>query len=225
MDSKFLIVIPAYNSEPSLGQLIDEIERILVGLMHEILVVNDGSTDRTEKVASEKKVVVVSHVNNRGKGAALKTGFQYAVGHAIPYIVTMDADLQHDPSVLSEMIKYFMEHDFDILIGARKRDKQMSRDRALSNAITSWLISIRAGTKIIDSQSGYRILKTAFVKGLHLATNGYETESELIIRGARKNCRFGFFPVPTIYGNEASHIRRWRDTWRFVRMYFRTFFN
>ena len=220
MTEKFLIIIPAFNAASTLGNVIDAARRYMTGI--EILVINDGSTDRTEEIARQKNVLVISHQKNLGKGAALKSAFQYALENDVPYLVTMDADLQHDPSVLPAMIKFFLEKNWDIVIGSRERNRRMSLDRIFSNTLTSWLISLRAKTKIPDSQSGYRILKTEVLRNMELTTSGYETESEIIILAGRNKCRFGFFPVPTIYANETSHIRRWRDTWRFVKMYFHT---
>ncbi|MBX7153218.1 glycosyltransferase family 2 protein [bacterium] len=220
---KLLVLIPAYNAEKTLSQLIDGIRLSLDNkLDYTILVVDDGSTDMTSNLVKNLKAELIQHEKNSGKGAALKTGFQYMVTHEFDLVATIDADLQHDPTALSGMIDYLQHHSLDFVIGVRQRDARMSWPRRISNSLTSWIISIRISIKIPDSQSGYRVIRNEIIKKLSLKTSRYETESELILKAARLDCKFGFYPISTIYADEKSYIRHFIDTWRFIKMFILT---
>ncbi len=219
---KYLILIPAYNSELSIRPLIGQLRKELSTVTCTIVVVNDGSTDNTEKIAVGLGIQTISHNRNLGKGNALRSGFTFAQDEGFDAIVTIDADLQHDPSVLPRMMSQFEAEKSDILIGVRHFSGGMSWARRLSNSVTSAAMTIKTGVRIPDSQSGYRIMKTKSVKSLNLRTGRYETESEILIKLARQNARFGFYPIPTIYNNEKSYIDHFRDTLRFIKMYLTT---
>ncbi len=225
--NRTLIIIPAYNAESTVGKLIDNIRISLPQqtFNYDILLVNDGSTDKTGALASDGKVTTVSHPLNLGKGEALKTGFKFASDQAYKAVVLMDADLQHDPAVLPAMLNFYFTNSYDLVIGTRTFDlKKMSLARILSNRITSALMSFRTGYVIPDSQSGYRIMRTEMIEGMSLESSRYELESELLIRLAQKKAKMGFFPIETIYGNEKSHISHLRDTFRFIKMFIHSFF-
>jgi glycosyltransferase involved in cell wall biosynthesis len=227
MDIKFLILIPAYNASKTISAVIDKTDSIIRSLSqtYQILIVNDGSSDETIKTIENKNAIVITHDRNTGKGSALKTGFAFAAENNYTAVITLDADNQHDPTEITKFIREFFENDFDIIIGSRKRSvKSMSPARIFSNWCTSWLLSLRTGCRIPDSQSGYRLIKTDLLRKVNLITNRYETESELIIEAGRHTARFGFIPIQTIYAGETSHIRHLRDTWLFIKMYFNTIF-
>lgn len=220
-----LLLIPAFNAQLTIAKLIPQILLHMENQRFDILVVDDGSEDQTGLTAKKLGANVIRHEKNLGKGAALKSGFKYAINNDYPLIVTLDADLQHDPSSLTHMLAFLNTHAFDIVIGSRMFDrKKMSMSRILSNKITSRLISFRAKQAIPDSQSGYRIIRTSVVQNIVLRTNKFETESEILIKLAGKKARFGFFPVETIYAGEKSNIRHIRDTLRFIKMYIFSFF-
>ncbi len=226
-DAGLLILVPVYNGARSIRRVTDSIRAALQesSIPFSLLVVNDGSTDSTERFLSENRIHYISHTRNQGKGAALKTGFRYALDNGYTLIATIDADGQHDPRFLPEMIRKATEENFDLVIGTRKKEpKKMSPARIFSNTLTSWLISLRTGCRIPDSQSGFRIIRAESLKAITLNTNRYETESEILIRGGKKKWRFGFVQVSTIYADETSHIRHFLDTWRFIKMYFKTIF-
>lgn len=226
MDS-ILIAIPAYNAESSLSGMIAQLRYYLSNLVSfDIMVVDDGSSDQTSSIAKSLGVLLIHHQRNLGKGAALKTAFQYALQKDYQAVVTIDSDLQHDPASLPSMLECYKTESYDLLIGARTFDsKKMSLSRILSNYITSKLISFRTKQTIPDSQSGYRIIKTKTLRDLILKTSRFETESEILIRLAQKNCTIGFYPIDTIYAGEKSNIRHIEDTIRFIKMYISTFFD
>ncbi|MDZ7291148.1 MAG: glycosyltransferase family 2 protein [candidate division KSB1 bacterium] len=213
------VVIPAYNAGETLGQVLSKIFEIIPGC--QVIVVDDGSTDNTCDLATRHGTKLIRHHQNRGKGAALKTGFQAAISRPeIQAVITMDADGQHAPEHVSEFVRVFRETPVDLIIGCRQlRWPQMPIPRIASNKITSALVSWRLGMKIPDSQSGYRLHSRRLLQSIELRTNGYETESELLFKAARLGMIISFIPISTIYAGERSHIHGWRDTWRFVKLW------
>lgn len=210
---KALILLAAYNVGPLVGEVI---ERIRYPRNH-ILVVDDGSTDNTSEVARSKGVIVIRHTRNLGKGAAHKTGFRYAVTHGYDYVITIDADGQHDP----DEIPRFMEaiKHYDMVIGRRYFSwRNMPIVRVFTNVTTSFIVSLLSGQRLRDVQSGYRAIRRTVIERVRLRTNRYQTESEIIVQAARLGFRIGEIPISTIYRREArSHINPIIDTLRFIK--------
>lgn len=213
---KIAALIPAYNASATLPVLFGKLSRHFS--TRDIFVVDDGSSDETLSVARGALVNVDVHERNRGKGAALRTGFQSILAvqrHGA--VLTLDADLQHDPDDIPAFLHAWERGEWDLLIGARTRlGSGMPLHRALSNCITSYLVSARTGQKIRDSQSGYRLLSTEVVKSIEAESDGYEAETEYLIRAAMKGFRIGFVPVATIYADAKSHMTHWHTTKKFL---------
>lgn len=221
---KTLILIPAFNAGPWLSRLIETIPPDFDRT--DILVVDDGSTDATLHTAQQHGVSTISHGHNLGKGAALKTGFTAGLSKGYDIIVTLDADLQHPPEHIPSLLQPIKKNEADLMIGARNRQgTSMSLARRLSNTLTSKLISWRVGQKIPDSQSGFRAIRSEILKEIQLTTSRYETETELLIKVADSGFRIGHVPIPTIYAGEASGIRHFVDTYRFIRIFIRLLFD
>jgi glycosyltransferase involved in cell wall biosynthesis len=214
------VVFPAYNVGAKLQLVLSKTLTIIP--KGQIIVVNDGSTDDTGKVAERMGVQVVQHAQNQGKGAALKSGFACALAMPqIQAVITMDADGQHTPELLPEFIRVFRATSVNLIIGCRQlRWPAMPLFRMFSNRLTTKLLSWRLGVKISDSQSGYRLHTRQLLEQLALRTSGYEMESELLIKAVRAGMTIGFIPITTIYSGETSHIRGRRDIWRFIKMWF-----
>ena len=215
-------IVPAYNAGKRLVSVIDDIKKYLG---QRIIVVDDGSIDNTVTVANEKDVIVLSHSQNKGKGEALKTGFRKALSLNWSAVITIDADGQHNPYFIQKFLIALEQKKFDIIIGSRMKDlSTMPFHRTFSNITTSKLISWRIGQKIIDSQSGYRLIKTEVLKNITLTTSHYDTETELLLRGGFIGYRIGFIDIDTIYHNEPSSIRLFLDTGRFIKLFWSSFF-
>jgi glycosyltransferase involved in cell wall biosynthesis len=219
-DDDIAVVIPAYNAGTRLEPVLSKILAIIPP--RHVIVVDDGSTDQTQALAAASGVEIATHAQNRGKGAALKTGFARALAMAqVQAVITLDADGQHDPKHLPEFIRAFRQSSVDLIIGCRTlRWPVMPFFRVLSNRLTSALVSRRLGMRIPDSQSGYRLHSRRLLKQVALETGGYETESELLLKAVRAQMKLNFITIATIYSGETSHIRGWRDTWRFIKMWF-----
>jgi glycosyltransferase involved in cell wall biosynthesis len=218
-----LVVIPCKNVEATIGPLVTRIRRVDAAL--DVLVVDDGSTDGTGRAALEAGATVLRHETNRGKGAALRTGFDHAVARGYEALITMDGDLQHDPAAIPAFLTALEAGAGDIVIGTRMRAVgEMPRIRIWTNRTTSRVVSRLAGQRVPDSQSGYRIMKTSVVKDLPLVTSRYDTESEILIRAARRGARIASIPIESIYGSGVSHINPVIDTLRFLRLVVRSLF-
>jgi len=217
------VLIPAFNAEYSLAELLHRLRNTIGNV--QIIVVDDGSTDKTNEVAHSVGAVVLSHDLNRGKGAALQTGFDYVCRQTgIEFILTMDADLQHRPEEVPPFLLVQQKTNADIVIGWRERiGTRMPVHRKLSNTITSLLVGIRTGVKIKDSQCGFRLVRRSVLEHVHLESNGYEAETEFLIKAARRGCKIEFVPVQTIYGAEKSYMTHWATTVNFIKVIFRKY--
>ncbi len=213
---KFVVVIPAYNEMPH----IEDFLRRLRDYPYEFVFVDDGSTDGTGERIEEYGFKVIRHDKNRGKGAAIKTGFAYAVEGGYDAVITMDSDGQHDP----ELIPRFVEslRDADIVLGSRRKfmtPANMPLDRYLVNRITSTIISLLAGHLIEDPQNGYRAFRIEVLKSLRFERDRFDFETEVLVKALRYGFRLKHVEVPVIYGAEKSHINKWKDTLRAIGLY------
>jgi len=209
------IVIPVFNAEKTIGALIDDI--IGQGTEPEnIIVVDDGSFDRTGEIVRCFGVTCLTHQKNLGKGAALKHGFRIAQAKHMNRVFTLDADGQHMVSEMGDFLKY--KDDFKLIIGFRHNMKSMPMLRRLVNRTTSLVVSLFADSHQVDVQCGFRLIDLAIFDRLILRTNNYQTESEMVIRAARLKYRIGSIPITTVYDREKSYINPFVDTLRFLKM-------
>lgn len=196
-------IIPFYNEKPTLYKVLDETKKYV----HFTFAVNDGSNDDTYE--NERKIEKVKFIDlgkNYGKGKALDVGFEEAVSSKYDFIVTLDADLQHEPKYTNDLIQGLKS--FDIVIGNRLNNlKGMPVQRRLSNKLTSFFLSIKTGQNILDSQCGFRAYSAEVLREVKTDYFGFEAESEILIKAAKKGFKIGFVEIPTIYSNENSKMR------------------
>lgn len=217
---QILIAIPAYNAARHLPDLLPRIRSTVPGIP--ILVVDDGSHDLTGEVARKMNVQVIHHPVNRGKGAALQSAYAWALDHGYDAVITLDADGQHPPAYLPMFLQW-LQAGADLVIGTRFHNmKGMPLDRWITNRLTSLVLSVFSGKRLLDTQSGYRALRTGLLYGLFpFWTERYDTESEILWKITRRPLRIAYVPIPTVYRDEQSHIRKVRDTFRFIGLCFR----
>ena len=150
-----LIIIPAYNEEKNIGEVLKDIRKFNYDI--DIIVINDASNDNTERVVVENGEKIVNHFYNLGYGGALQTGFKYAVDKGYQYIIQFDGDGQHDPADLQSIIDQLKTGYYDIVIGSRFLDKssfKISSAKKLAIAIFQLIIRISTGVIITDPTSG-----------------------------------------------------------------------
>jgi glycosyltransferase involved in cell wall biosynthesis len=217
---KILVIIPAYNATSTIRKLIQGISEFID--REDILVIDDGSDDGTGDSAQKAGAVVLKHERNKGKGEALKSGFDCALKRNYDAVITVDADLQHDPESIPEFIR-IAGGSAGIVIGTRKRNlKIMPFARWLTNHLTSAIVSVLSGQSIRDSQSGYRLISTHVLRRIRLQSEKYDLESEILIKAARQGFQIGELPIETIYGQGKSFINPLIDTGRFISLMWRS---
>ncbi|MCX7725872.1 MAG: glycosyltransferase family 2 protein [Chitinispirillaceae bacterium] len=210
------VLIPAYNAALSLQKLVERVSTYAP--LDKIVVVDDGSTDQTNLVCKENKIVCLSHPYNRGKGASLCTGFNYLLEKGIKWIITMDADCQHSPDELPKFVEISQTSpNIGICIGAREMKwSVMPFERILSNRITSTILSILCRSKIEDSQSGYRLYSSELLKKVKIEYKRFEMETEIIMKAIFLGFPVTFIKIKTLYFQGTSHISHFIDTIRWI---------
>lgn len=224
MPERFGAVVPAYNAARSLPALLVSLKRQIAPDC--IVVVDDGSRDETARIAESAGVTLLRHPLNRGKGAAMRTGFAPLLARPdIEAVFTIDADGQHDPAEIPRFIEAYRSRGADIVVGSRMAEHQtMPLHRRATNRLTSAVTSLLAGCSIDDTQSGYRLIRAALLRKLTLVTSRYEIESEILIKACRARAKVVSVPIRTIYGEEKSAINPLRDTLRFLLLVIRSLF-
>ncbi len=213
-----LVAIPVFNGAATLPRLLTEITNEGV---KDILVVNDGSDDETAQLLTEQKVTHESHPLNLGKGAAVKTAGEWAAQRGYDWILTLDADLQHPPGSIPLFLEAHEENT--IVVGERLNLSPMPLARRFSNKITSLLLSIRTSVSLRDSQCGFRLIPLKLFSETRFFQNGFQFESEMLIKASLAGYRINHVEIPTLYGDEKSAMRNFRDTVKFAAMYLHSF--
>jgi glycosyltransferase involved in cell wall biosynthesis len=223
MDFKkdLLILIPVYNEARFIAQVVKESAPYAA----EVAVVDDGSVDATGEIAGKAGATVIRHLVNKGKGAALQTGFNYAFSKKYQAVLTMDGDGQHRSEDIPVLLERYQKSGADMVVGCRPRNlKNMPLDRFVTNWFTSALISFLARQKVGDSQSGFRIMDVKIVPSLSFSTSHFDTESEILVDASRAGFKITEAPIQTVYGTEKSKQNPLRDTIRFFHFFFRHLF-
>ncbi|NOY58633.1 MAG: glycosyltransferase family 2 protein, partial [Calditrichaeota bacterium] len=171
-------------------------------------------------------VMSIVHPENQGKGASLKSAFRFAQRNGFDWVITMDGDGQHPVESIQNFIDAIREDKADLILGHRiARKGVMPVHRQMSNGITSVLVSIFAGNyRLHDSQCGFRAVRMSSFKPLSCSENGFQFESEMILRMGKGGCRFYEIPIETVYGQEKSSINIFIDTIKFVKLILKSFF-
>lgn len=215
------VVIPAYNAEKTIPKVIEGL--INFGFEREnIILIDDGSVDGTYRVSKGYGIEVGRHLENRGKGAAQRTGFSLAIKKGFPYVLTLDADGQHRIEELAHLLNRIEESD--IIIGNRMSNiRSMPLLNRISNLLTSLIVSLFINRRIRDSQCGFRLIRTGVLKNIPLKTSHYQTESEFLIKAGQMGYKITEVPITTLYQNNRSFIHPLLDTLRFIILIIKSF--
>jgi glycosyltransferase involved in cell wall biosynthesis len=197
-------LIPGYNEGPRIGAVVTAAKRHLP-----VIVIDDGSTDDTAAQAEAAGATVIRQVPNRGKGAALREGFRFALEAGHQAVVTLDADGQHDPAEIPTFLAARKATGAELIVGQRNF-RHMPPVRRVSNTIGGWILSLAVGRSIPDNQSGYRLIGHRLIAALPESDqDGFAFEVEMIARGIAMDLPIAWVPIRTIYAGEPSHIRPW----------------
>lgn len=206
-------VIPAFNEEKSISGIIREVR----GFGVDAVVVDDGSEDNTSAIAEKENAHVIRHNRRLGKGFSLRDGFDYAARSNYDFIITMDADGQHEASAIPEFINMAEQTKAAVVIGNRMDNPAgMPPLRIWTNKFMSRVISLICGQDIPDTQCGYRLFTKDAISAVDIKARKFEVESELLVKLARKGCKIESLSIRSIYAGESSKIRPVRDTFRFL---------
>jgi len=193
-----LVAVPAFNEERFIGSVV--LETRLAGLP--VLVVDDGSSDRTAEIARAAGAVVERHSTNRGKAQALTTAFQYARRAGASVLVVLDGDGQHDPREIERLIQPILAGAADITIGSRflpESEGSIPLVRRLGQRAMTMAANLGSGTAVTDSQSGFRAFSRRAIEALHFGARGFSVEVEMQFRAREHGLRVVEVPITAIY--------------------------
>ena len=203
---RIITIIPAYNEEKAIKEVVRGAQNY-----SDVVVVDDGSSDQTSSLGQETGAIVLKHQNNKGKGAAIKTGLKYAVKKNYDLIIHLDGDGQHDPRTIPQLIEGM--DTVDVRIGSRfleKAPQNMPLQRRLSNWLTTHFMGFITGYAITDSQSGFRVISTKSASlFLDIPYDDYVFESEVLFQACKNKLIVDERPIQCTYGEEKSYVRSW----------------
>ncbi|MEN8040407.1 MAG: glycosyltransferase family 2 protein [Actinomycetota bacterium] len=205
-----IVLIAAYNEELGLSELLPRLPRLVNDHAVEVLVVSDGSTDGTVDVAMENGCRTIEIEDNRGKGAALKTGLEAIRGEAYDVVVLMDADGQHDPAQLPAITAEVLSGTADLVIGSRYKQRSgrgnAPWNRYVVRCATRGLLDVILSAKVTDPFCGYRAISPDAARCIRLQGDRYESELEMLFCAERAGLRVAEIPIPKIYGPNTSKM-------------------
>ena len=191
------VVIPVFNEELTIGNVIERLTTVMQenGFNHEIIVVDDCSADSSLQVSKSHGVKVFSLEKHVGKGYTLRVGFAKAKGEIV---TTIDSDGSHRPEELPRLLAPILQNNADLVIGSRYANQNPAADKKLNAAgvrLFNFLIKVLTRLDVSDSQSGYRVMKASVLRDMRLQSNGYEIESEMLVKTARQGFTVREVPI------------------------------
>ena len=209
------VVIPAHNEAAAIADLVAVLTR--AARWHQIIVVDDGSTDETGARAQAAGAEVIRHPYNKGNGAAVKSGIRRASGE---FVLVIDGDGQHPPEDALRIVSALGE--YDLVIGARTGATQATQARRTGNAALNWLASYLTGREIPDLTSGFRGARRAHLQEfLHLLPNGFSTPTTTTLAFIKAGYNVAFEPIEARQRVGNSHIKLARDGAKFLMIIFK----
>ena len=191
------VVIPVFNEELTIGNVIERLTAVMqkIGFKYEIIVVDDCSTDRSLEISKSQSAKVFSLKKHMGKGYALRAGFAKAKGEIV---TTIDSDGSHRPEELPRLLTPILQNEADLVIGSRYLSQKPVATKKLNVVgvrLFNFLIKILTRAEVSDSQSGYRVMKSAVLRNMRLKSSEYEIESEMLVKTARQGFRVREVPI------------------------------
>jgi glycosyltransferase involved in cell wall biosynthesis len=199
---KITIVIPAFNEEKRIGEVLKDLKKTKLP----VIVVDDGSKDKTFKIAKNLGVIALRHKVNLGKGAALRTGCEAAFSMGAEAVILMDSDGQHKVEDLSHFIDALEKDKFDVVFGSRDLNHGVPLVRYMGNKVASILISLLFGIYISDLICGYKGLTRKAYGKMNWESTGYGIETEMAIKTGKYGLKYCEVPVQTIYYDNVKGV-------------------
>ncbi|MFC1976015.1 glycosyltransferase family 2 protein [Chloroflexota bacterium] len=224
-DAPIQIIIPAYNEAENIGAVLETMPKEIFGLRTKPIVVIDGATDDTEEVVSQLNRAAISYTVNRGGGSALKAGYEISLEYGADIVVTLDADGQHLPEEIGNLVKPILTGEADLVNGSRvlgsyEKDNYV---RATGVVVFNWLVSLLTMTRITDCSNAFRAIRASELAKLDLRQSQFHT-SELLIDALKKGLRVKEVPI-TIrkrMSGESKKPPSLRYSWGFTKAIFST---
>ncbi len=212
---KVSVIIPAYNEEKAIAEVLEDVKVAALG-SHEVIAVDDGSSDGTyEKARKVKGARVIRHRRNTGKAGALKTGFEAAKGEIL---VTIDADCTYPANDLPRIVEPLLKGKADVVIGSRFMGKstEMARLNYFGNCIFAAVVSLLTGKKVTDPSSGMRAFRRDVWKSLDIKAKGLDWEVEMTTASVRKGYRLMEIPIEYHDRVGEAKLSRFKDGSKFL---------
>ena len=213
---KICVLMPTYNNAITLAAVINDVS----AYCNDIIVVNDGSTDDTENIASSFSFVqLVSYKKNVGKGWALQKGFAYAIEKGYQYAITIDSDGQHFAKDLPAFLNKIQQTPNSLIIGARNMEQaSVPGKSSFGHKFSNFWYKLETGVDCPDTQSGYRLYPLQLFKGMRFFTTKYEFEIEVLVRASWKGIAIESVPVTVYYAPKETRISHFRPFTDFSRV-------
>ncbi|MBS3072643.1 glycosyltransferase family 2 protein [Candidatus Pacearchaeota archaeon] len=198
---KLSIIIPVYNEEKTITEIIKKVQAVKIpNILKEIIIVNDCSKDNSFEIITKlakkyKNIKFYSHKENKGKGAALRTGFSHVTGD---YIVIQDADLEYNPEDFNRLITPIRNSEADVVYGSRmlgRIDGFQITSHYYGNLFLSLITRLLYGNKITDMETCYKMMKSEVVKNLNLKANSFDIEPEITAKIIKKGYKIIEIPI------------------------------
>jgi len=198
--NNIFVIIPAYNEAEVLKKVLDD----LLSYSYQIVVVDDGSQDNTYEIAKQYKIHCLKHKCNLGQGAALQTGISYTLQKTdAEILVTFDADGQHDPEEISKLINPILVDDFDVVLGSRFLDKNLTKDMPIIKYFTLKLAVIftrfTTHIRVTDTHNGFRAFSRTCAKEISITQNGMSHATQILQQIIKNDFHYCEVPVTITY--------------------------
>jgi glycosyltransferase involved in cell wall biosynthesis len=209
-------IIPTYNNANTILAVIDDV----LQFVEDVIVVNDGATDATsDLLASKKSVIIIDYKPNRGKGYALKHGFERAVSLGFRYAITIDSDGQHTGSDISVFLVKIQQFPDCLIVGSRLlRQANMPGGNTFANKFSNFWYRLQTGINLPDTQSGFRLYPLYKIARMNFITNRYEAELEILVRAAWRGINVCDVPIKVYYPPLEVRVSHFRPFWDFFRI-------
>jgi glycosyltransferase involved in cell wall biosynthesis len=213
--TRVVALIPCYLEALHISEMVRRVREKVSA----VLVVDDGSTDETASLARQCGAEVISHQQNAGKGAAIKTGLRALMDRDVDYVVLLDGDGQHLPEEIPHFLEAAAKSQAGIFLGNRmQKTDTMPLLRKWTNRLISHEVSRLCRQSVPDSQCGFRMVRRTVIPAILCKSNGYDYETEMLLVASRIGERVVSVPISTVYADEKSKIRPIMDGIRFFKL-------